>query len=351
MQLRKAQRHQAKMRLGLFGPSGSGKTYTALLIASGMVPWEKICLIDTENGSGDLYDNLGPYNVLTLEAPFHPEKYIKAINTCQAAGIELIIIDSITHEWSGKGGCLELHDEFTRRMKIPNSFTAWNEITPLHQSFIDTILQSSCHIIATGRTKTEYVLTEKNGRQVPQKVGMKIESRDGFEYELTVALDLSISHEAFASKDRTGLFKDGPFVPSAATGLLINAWCNSGGTVVAPEQKPTDDIILAINNGMANAAAHAPQQEQAAPSAPAPAPTAPPLSPEDDPTHPSFEKPTGQQIAIINSLMLNPVFTDDEREKFKAKAVVSSRKKCQDLTTRISSEIVKRQQMQGNAAA
>lgn len=229
-QLRKAERKQVKMRIGLSAPSGAGKTYSALLLAKGLAgSWDKIALIDTENGSGELYSHLGEYNVITLNEPFEPEKYIEAIKACEDAGINTIIIDSITHEWSGKGGCLDLHEQVTAKMRIPNSFTAWAQITPRHQAFIEAILQSNCHIITTVRTKTDYVLTERNGKQVPQKVGMAAVTRDGFEYELTLSLDLDINHLATASKDRTGLFVDKPSAMiTEETGKKILDWCLSG---------------------------------------------------------------------------------------------------------------------------
>lgn len=230
MQLRKSSRKKAKIKLGLAGPSGSGKTYTALKIAHGMCgDWNKIAIIDSENGSADLYSNMGPYNVLSISAPYHPEKYIEAIHLCETSDIDVIIIDSITHEWSGKGGCLDLHEQATAKQKNPNSYTSWAEITPLHQSFVDAILQSPKHIITTVRSKTEYVMTEKNGKQVPTKMGMAAVTRDGFEYELTLSLDLSIDHKAFVSKDRTELFAGkNPFVPSEKTGKTILEWCESG---------------------------------------------------------------------------------------------------------------------------
>src|SRR4051812_8726433 len=108
--LRKAAREKTKIRIGLSGPSGSGKTYSALLVASGMASWEKIAVIDTENGSTDLYSHLGDYSVITLTAPFSPERYIEAIAACEAAGMDVIVIDSVTHEWDGKGGCLESNE-------------------------------------------------------------------------------------------------------------------------------------------------------------------------------------------------------------------------------------------------
>ena len=244
--LRKATRQKALLRLGLAGASGSGKTVSALILAYGITgDWAKVALIDTENGSADLYANhtlpdgflLGEFNVLPIQAPYHPNKYIEAIKTCEQSGMEVIIIDSITHEWNGKGGCLELHDQATNAMKIPNSFTSWAKITPLHQAFIDSILQSSRHIITCVRSKTDYVLSEKNGRQVPQKVGMAAQTRDGFEYELTLSLDLDLDHKAFPSKDRTGLFsgKD-PKIITPETGKMILEWCKSGADVI-PQTK------------------------------------------------------------------------------------------------------------------
>lgn len=249
--LRKATRQKAKIRLGLSGPAGSGKTFTALLIASGMTDWDKIALIDTENGSGDLYAHLGEYSVLPISAPYTPEKYIQAIKECEGAGMEVIIIDSITHEWNGKGGCLDIHDAETQKMKIPNSFTSWAKVTPRHQAFIDSILESPCHIITTVRSKTDYVLTEKNGRQVPQKVGMAAVTRDGFEYELTLSFEMDIDHKAFTSKDRTGLFTGNSFVPNKATGEKIIDWCESGTSKLLPSITESAFIkaITRIENG------------------------------------------------------------------------------------------------------
>jgi hypothetical protein len=238
LQLKKASRKQVKLRLGLAGPSGSGKTASALLLAYGITgDWEKIALIDSENESASLYSNItlpngetiGEFNTIAISAPFSPEKYMESIKLCEGAGIEVIIIDSITQEWSGKGGCLDMHEAVTRKMKVPNSFTAWAEITPKHQGFIDSILQSPCHVITTVRSKTEYVMAERNGKQVPQKMGMAAITRDGFEYELSVSLDIDTEHKATASKDRTGLFMDkGSFIITPETGKQILQWCSTG---------------------------------------------------------------------------------------------------------------------------
>jgi len=244
--LRKATRKKAKIRLGLSAISGGGKTYSSLLIAKGMANGDlsKVAIIDTENGSGDLYANLGDYNVFTLEAPYEPERYIKAIKECENAGMEVIIIDSITHEWDGKGGILDISNSMAG-----NSYTNWAKLTPRHQSFIDAILQSKCHIITTVRRKQDYEMTtNSNGKLVPQKIGLKEVTREGFEYELTVNLELDTKHNASCSKDRTGLFADKPeFIPSEATGKLLLDWCETGEVVLSP-------LEIAINEMEAVAA-------------------------------------------------------------------------------------------------
>lgn len=227
MTLRKATRQKSKIRLGLSAVAGGGKTYSAILIAKGLVKGDlsKVALIDTENGSGDLYSHLGEYNVLPLEAPYTPENYAKAIKVCEDAGMEVIIVDSITHEWDGKGGILEIHAAMTG-----NSFTNWASLTPRHQKFIDAILQSKCHVITTVRRKQDYEMSKDgNGKMVIEKAGLKEVTREGFEYELTVNINLDMAHMASALKDRTGLFMDHPpFIPSEETGKMILDWCENG---------------------------------------------------------------------------------------------------------------------------
>lgn len=223
MNLRQAERKQARIRMGLQGPSGSGKTFGALQIAYGLCGnWKKICVIDSEHNAADLYAHMGPFNVLGIGVPFSPESFSEAIKLAENAGMDVIIIDSISHEWEGQGGILDIHSSMAG-----NSFTNWNKITPRHNQFVQTMLQSPAHIIATIRTKQDYVLNDRNGKKVPEKVGLKGITRDGMDYEFTLALDIDMKHYAVASKDRTGLFMDKPpFKLSADTGITINEWCN-----------------------------------------------------------------------------------------------------------------------------
>lgn len=226
MQLRQSERKQVKLRLGLSGASGFGKTKSALLLAYGMTKdWSKIAVIDTENSSASLYSDMGNYNVLDLQAPYSPERYIQAIELCEKSNISVIILDSVSHEWNGAGGCLDIHE------KLGGRFQDWANVTPRHQAFINKILQSTCHIITTTRRKIDYSLDiGSNGKTQVVKHGTKEITREGFEYELTINFELvNENHLAKASKDRTGLFMNKPeFLITSETGKEILDWCSTG---------------------------------------------------------------------------------------------------------------------------
>jgi hypothetical protein len=251
MQLRPSERRQVKLRLGISGASGFGKTKSALLLAYGMTDdWSKIAVIDTENSSASLYSDLGSYNVLDLSPPYSPERYIEAINLCEKAKISVVIIDSITHEWNGSGGCLDIHE------KLGGRFQDWAQVSPRHQAFIDKILQSDCHIITTTRRKIEYDIDrDASGKLKVQKLGTKEITKEGFEYELTVNFEIiNENHLVRASKDRTGLFMNkAEFVITSAIGKMILDWCNSGTNLQDAKNKikecnNLDELKILYNN-------------------------------------------------------------------------------------------------------
>lgn len=224
MEIRTAKRSRSRLRLALQGCSGSGKTYSALQAAFGLVgDWTKIVVLDTEH-SADLYSHVGAFKVLSLDPAFTPERYLQAFRECERNQAQVIIIDSLSHLWDGEGGILETHSKMAG-----NSFTAWSKLTPRYNLVIQAILTSPAHVICCLRTKQDYVLTEKNGKQVPEKVGLKAVAKDGLDYEMTLVFDLDIQHYAHASKDRTGLFTDKPpFRITSDLGTQLKTWCEFG---------------------------------------------------------------------------------------------------------------------------
>ena len=226
MAFKKATKKATSIKLAISGTAGSGKTYSALLIAKGL--GGSIALLDTEGGSASLYADKFDFDTWDESDPsgFPPEYFIRVIKAAEEAGYKNLIIDSLSHEWSGRGGCLELSDAIARSKYRGNTFTAWNDVTPRHNKLVETILNSRINIIATMRSKSDYVITkdEKTGKSTPQKVGLASIQRDGIDYEFTIMFELDRdSHLANVGKDRTGLFTD-PRIISEETGRTIAQW-------------------------------------------------------------------------------------------------------------------------------
>ena len=245
LELKRAQRSSAKLKLGISSPSGGGKTLGSLLIAKGLMQetypdlsdskqWQKVAIIDSENGSGQLYVGseiknmkIGAYNALTLTEPYTAEKYIDAIDVCVDNGMEVIIIDSTTHLWAGAGGLLSQHGNIAKR--TGNSWAAWRDVTPMHTKFVDKMLQTNVHIIATMRSKTKFVQEKGNdGRTTVRKVGLNPIQKDGMEYEFTTFFEIDAEHNAFGSKDRTSLFDQQYFVITPKIGVQLMKWLKGG---------------------------------------------------------------------------------------------------------------------------
>ena len=192
--------------------------------------WERICVIDTENASGSLYVGtqigtvrIGEYLTIPLEPPFSAARYLEAVDLAEQNGVEFLIIDSLSHAWSGEGGLLDVQGNVAKRSG--NSYTAWREVTPLHNKLVDRILQCPMHVAVTLRTKTEYVIEDNgSGKKTPRKIGMAPVFRDGVEYEFTIFFELDQSHAAAATKDRTGLFDGQYFLIAPDTGARIRDW-------------------------------------------------------------------------------------------------------------------------------
>ena len=308
-QFRKAERRKAKLRCGIAGPSGSGKTFSSLLMAFGL--GGRVALIDTENGSGDLYAHLGNYDVCPITAPFIPDKYIAAIKAAEEAGYDVIIIDSLSHAWAGEGGLLDMQGKIADSGK-GNSYTAWRTVTPKHNALVEAMLQSKCHVIATVRSKQDYVQQkdEKTGKTEIKKVGMAPVQREGMEYEFTVFFDLTIEHIASASKDRTSLFDSRYIKPTSELGKELLAWLNTGVDPVSllpPPPMTLDDVPVGGDPENTRAALEELKKQEAAKAAapPAVAPTAEPAQP------PAAAAPQGQPFEV-------DMITDDQRKKLMA---------------------------------
>jgi hypothetical protein len=231
---KKATKSAAKLRLGLIGPAGSGKTMTALRIAAGL--GGPVAVIDTERGSASLYagERGLDFDVIELDT-YGVERFIDAIKAAADGGYATLVIDSLSHAWSGKGGILEFVDNAGKRNQGGGNFGAWRDATPRHNSLVDAILGAPLHVICTLRSKVEYVVENVGGRNQVRKVGLQPVQRDGLEYEFTVVGDVTQDHDLVVTKTRAAFLKDAVIREAGEDlGKQLAAWLSDGTTPARP---------------------------------------------------------------------------------------------------------------------
>lgn len=203
MSFKPATRTRARARVAIDGPAKAGKSFTALRLAHAI--GGRIAAVDTEFGSLSKYagaapDGEGPFAFDVLElTQFAPTSYIAAIHDAERAGYQVLVIDSLSHAWVGEGGILDQAD----RKQGGNSFTKWADLTPQHRKLVDAILATPMHVIATMRSKQEYVLEpDAKGKMVPRKVGLAPVQREGMEYEFDLLCSVDQEHTLRVSGSR-----------------------------------------------------------------------------------------------------------------------------------------------------
>lgn len=238
-----ATKEKSKARVALVGPAGSGKTYTALSIAQGLAPEGRIALIDTERKTAKKYADKFKFGVVELES-FHPMNYVEAIRAAEAAGFDVIIIDSLSHAWDGKEGLLEQVDQIAARTRNPNTFAAWKDATPMQHELVDTMLSVNAHVIVTMRVKTEWVMEENDkGKKVPRKVGLQPVQRQGIEYEFDVVGDMDDAKLVVSKSRCSTLSKAVVQDPGAAFGAKLREWLTDGSEAPVRVRKPEPEMV------------------------------------------------------------------------------------------------------------
>ena len=249
-QVKKATREKIYVKIALMAPSGGGKTYGSLRLSKGMAEEieretgkkAKILMANTESKRGYYYANEFDYDIVDIDPPHNPEKYVELIEFAVKEGYDILIIDSSSHEWEGKGGCLELQQQ------AGGTYQSWAKVTPRHNKFINAIADSPIHIIATMRGKDQYEMNkDERGKTSVQKLGVGARQRDGFEYEFscTFLIDQK-TNTAEVQKDNTHIFdSEGPTVLSESHGVKIMQWANSGEGYTPVVRKEEEN---AVNN-------------------------------------------------------------------------------------------------------
>ncbi len=250
MTFHKAVKYGAKLRLALSGPAGAGKTYTALTLATALADGGSVALIDTEHGSASKYADLFTFDTLCLET-FHPQRYIDAIHEAEQGGYAVLVIDSLSHAWSGQGGLLEEKDKIARAKYSGNSFSAWNDASAIQNKLVNVILGAKLHIIATVRSKMDYVLeTGANGKTMPRKVGMAPVQRDDLPYEFDVFCSMESDNTLIVDKSRCPALSGAVIAkPNGSVADTLKVWLSGE---VQPVPQPGEERTFATDSQLAS---------------------------------------------------------------------------------------------------
>ena len=237
IQFTKATKKNARLRLALCGPAGSGKTYTLLKLATEM--GGRIAAVDTERGSMGLYSDEFDFDSFEPET-YDPQFAIDAISSAAAQKYNVIIIDSLSHFWQGIGGELEKVDQAAKKLQ-GNSWAAWKSVTPIHNRLVDTMTSAPIHVLASMRSKTEWV-TEKNertGKTEPRRVGLAPIMRDQIEFEFGIFAEMNQDNEMIIMKTRCKALTGGVYMkPGKEVADIVKSWLTDGGDEAQATDKP-----------------------------------------------------------------------------------------------------------------
>jgi hypothetical protein len=248
LQIKKAVKTRVKIRIALAGPAGSGKTLTSLRFAKVLAEGGKILVIDTEHGRASVYASRFDFDVVELDK-FSPLIYVEALELAEQENYSVVVIDSLTHAWTGEGGVLEIVDKATARAKSNNSFTSgWSVGTPLHNQLINKIMAAPFHVIATMRAKTEYVMESTGGKSTPRKTGMAAIQRDNMDYEFNFYATMDREHTLSIEKSDPECFEVGDQIglPDERVAAKMLTWLNDGAEPT-PRAKQEDPPALATD--------------------------------------------------------------------------------------------------------
>ena len=255
---KKAEKRGIYARIALDGVTGGGKTYTAIQIARGLQQAGRIALIDTEHSSAERYapkpgeqadpeNHTFDFDHMNL-ATHHPDTYIEALSLVDPKVYDVVIVDSLSHAWAGRDGALEQVDKAAARSQSNNKFTAWRDVTPMHNRLVDALLSVNAHLIVTMRSKMAYELVENDkGKKEPKRLGLAPVQREGIEYELDIVGDMNEEGTLVISKTRAAFLSGGVFKrPGPALGRQILDWCGavdpSDATVTTAQLKELRDF-------------------------------------------------------------------------------------------------------------
>lgn len=249
-----ARREQVGLLIALAGASGSGKTFSALRLARGIAPAGKIAFIDTEARRGLHYAGQFEFMHADMRPPFQPAAFVEGIRAAEAAGAEVVIIDSFSHEYDGDGGIIDWADELAERgVKSPGN---WKDPKLAHKKLMNALLQCRAHLIFCLRADEKIEIVRENGKTQVRPLGWMPICEKRFMYEMTASFTLLASQPGcpnFAlphklQDQHRAFFREGEPIGEDA-GKAIAAWAAGGEPRAREAQAAVIDVMALKADG------------------------------------------------------------------------------------------------------
>jgi len=247
-----AERRNTHILVALAGASGSGKTYSAMNLAAGICGDEPFAVIDTEAGRALHYADQFNFKHAEFQPPFTPERYLEAVKAAEKAGFKAIVIDSMSHEFDGQGGIMDMAEN--SGVKGPG---AWKDPKMRHKKMMGGFLQVRTHLIFCLRAEEKIDMSKKDdrGKVIVTNAGWFPIQEKRFSYEMTASftfqphapgvVDLTLPHKV---QDQHRMsFLPGHHITIDA-GAKLAAWAR-GDTITGPDKVLWDQARRVAHDG------------------------------------------------------------------------------------------------------
>lgn len=250
---RQARRENVSVLVSLAGASGSGKTFSAMQMAAGICGDEPFLVIDTEARRALHYADAFTFEHKPLTVPFNPPSYLAAVQAGAKRGFRCIVIDSMSHEWEGIGGVLDMAAD---DKGVPPS--NWIKPKAAHRKMMNGLLQVDTNLIFCLRADEKIRVVdhpERPGKKLIESAGWTPIAEKKFQFEMTTSftlspaapgiVDMSLPHKCQDQHRR--FFPDGQHITREA-GASLAAWAK-GGDQGHPDEALWRRAREAANNG------------------------------------------------------------------------------------------------------
>lgn len=145
----------------------------------------RIVVLDTEYRASTVYADAYAFDLVPLEASYDPLRYVEALQVMEGR-YEVVIIDSVSHEWAGPGGCLKHMARLTASGDETARSIAQQRVMPQHHRFMQALSRCPAHLIVTLRATAYGLEQNRQGQWEPHVITLAPIQHEAFPYAFDI---------------------------------------------------------------------------------------------------------------------------------------------------------------------